>query len=72
MKKVHGLIVLETEEEIRKFFNCKQHEFIDAEPDREYVNPNGEFVVGYGYSPVFVEVIKEEYCKLCGFKRRKQ
>jgi len=72
MKKIHGLTILETEKEVQDYFHCSKHEFVDAEPVMECVNPNGELVVGYGCKPVSVQVVKEDICVYCGFRRKKK
>lgn len=71
MRKVRGYTILETEEEIQKYCGCSRHKFKDM-PQTECVNPNGEFVIGYGNSPVFVPTEStEKQCVKCGYIRKK-
>ena len=39
-----------------------------AQPILGLVNPNGEFVVGYGHSQVYKQIETEFYCNGCGWK----
>lgn len=69
MRKLHGFTVLETDEEIEKFGLKCDHKFKEA-PVSECINPNGEFVIGYGNWPVIAPVGKREVCVKCGYFKK--
>jgi len=72
MREVRGFTILETEEEVQKHCGCKKHKFKNV-PRRECINPNGEFVVGYGSSLIYVRAEPtEEKCVKCGYVREKK
>lgn len=69
MKKIHGFTILESEEEVKKVVGCK-HKFVEEnESEAVFLNPNGEFVVGYGNAPFHASVIVRKYqkCVKCGY-----
>ncbi len=68
MKKVKGFTLLETEKEINDTINCS-HEFKN-EYAFETINPNGEYVVGYGHCPVSISVLMGMRCVKCGYFKK--
>jgi len=44
-----------------------QHEFVDGPPTFMLVNPEGEYVQGYGSGPVYKQTGHEKVCVKCGY-----
>ena len=67
MRTFRGFTILETETEIREY--CPDHEFeTTARQMGEIINPNGEFVLGYGSEQVINQtVIYDKRCIKCGY-----
>lgn len=69
MRRIGRFRLLETEEEIAKL-GC-EHEF-EKKPRFRVINPNGEYVIGYGHAVVSVESGKMLQCVKCGYIKNRQ